>query len=153
MEIWEIKLTHFSTCTCFLWILIGSLDSLCSLWFAGVITWAYLYWVVFCMHFTRILRACRCYNSFDRCCLTLNWKPLKLQLLLTSSSRGEFDRAEPLLVDAYKMYKHEKWSLLATQCLVQLAQCQKQLKHMDKYLIHRRVERFSVRKLNWLLEG
>lgn len=50
------------------------------------------------------------------------------------SSRGEFDRAEPLLADAYKMYKHERWTLLATQCLVKLAKCQKQLKHMDKYL-------------------
>ena len=40
------------------------------------------------------------------------------------------------------MYKHEKWSLLATQCLVKLAQCQKQLKHTDKYLLHHRAERF-----------
>ena len=40
------------------------------------------------------------------------------------------------------MYKHEKWSLLATQCLVKLAQCQKQLKHMDKYLLLHRAERF-----------
>ena len=53
--------------------------------------------------------------------------------VLIFSSRGEFYRAEPLLVDAYKMYKHERWILLATQCLVKLARCQKQLKHLDKY--------------------
>ena len=51
-----------------------------------------------------------------------------------ASCRGEFDLAEPLLYDAYKMYKHERWTLLATKCLVKLAQCQKQLTHTDKYL-------------------
>lgn len=60
-------------------------------------------------------------------------KVLGMDLAQFYFSRGEVARAEPLLVDAYKMYKHEKWSLLATQCLVKLAQCQKQLKHMDKY--------------------
>lgn len=60
-------------------------------------------------------------------------KVLGVDLAQFYSSRREFYRAEPLLVDAYKMYRHEKWTLLATQCLVKLAQCQKELKHMDKY--------------------
>ena len=63
-------------------------------------------------------------------------------------SRGEFERAEPLLVDAYKMYKHERWTLLATQCLVNLSRCQKQLKHMDKYLFLQKLEsKLSVSQL------
>lgn len=60
-------------------------------------------------------------------------KVLGVDLAQFYFSRGEFYRAEPLLVDAYKMYKHERWILLATQCLVKLARCQKQLKHLDKY--------------------
>ena len=56
------------------------------------------------------------------------------QFIFALSSRGEFARAEPYLVDAYKMYKHERWTLLVTQSLMKLAECQKQLKLMDKYL-------------------
>lgn len=60
-------------------------------------------------------------------------KVLGVDLAQFYSSCGESHRAEPLLADAYKMYKHERWILLATQCLVKLAHCQKQLKHLDKY--------------------
>ena len=58
--------------------------------------------------------------------LTVNW-------LFFVSYRGELERAENLLCEAYKVYKHERWTLLATKCLVKLAQCQKQLRHMDQY--------------------
>lgn len=60
-------------------------------------------------------------------------KLLGVDLAQFHCCREEFDLAEPLLYDAYKMYKHERWTLLATKCLVKLAQCQKQLTHTDKY--------------------
>lgn len=58
---------------------------------------------------------------------------LGMDLAHFCSYRGELERAEQLLCEAYKVYKHERWTLLATKCLVKLAQCQKQLRHMDQY--------------------
>ncbi|KXJ04303.1 Trafficking protein particle complex subunit 10, partial [Exaiptasia diaphana] len=60
-------------------------------------------------------------------------KSLGMELALFFMSRKEYERAEPLLASIYQVYRHERWTPLATQVLMKLALCQKELKNLNKY--------------------
>ncbi|XP_031568533.1 trafficking protein particle complex subunit 10-like [Actinia tenebrosa] len=60
-------------------------------------------------------------------------KSLGMELAEFFMCREEYNQAEPLLMSVYQVYRHERWTLLATQVLMKLVVCQKKLKYLDKY--------------------
>jgi hypothetical protein len=56
------------------------------------------------------------------------------QLSIFLMTRGEFERAEPLLTDSCQIQDAENWHLLTANVLVPLADCLLKLGQMDKYV-------------------
>ncbi|XP_028409754.1 trafficking protein particle complex subunit 10-like [Dendronephthya gigantea] len=74
--------------------------------------------------------AIKTYENIKR---TRSAKVLGIDLGRFYMSGGSFGDAEELLTEGYKMFAEEGWGLLAANTLLCLAQCQYQLRNMEKY--------------------